>query len=197
MAVNGRALAATFAGSVFIWSGIRGWSVMGTIGDLITGHKPTAHGPAVPLTVTTGSATDGPAGVAAGTLAGEAMKYRGHAYLFGGTPGEDGSRPWDCSSFVNWVASVRMGLPIPGYGPGKYRGTSHGPPTGMWGVWPGLRHVKRSEVQAGDIIVWVGHMGIATSSQTMVSALNSNVGTVESAIEGYGNGPVLCYGRYQ
>lgn len=38
--VNGTAVALIAAGSIFVWSGIKGWSVIKTVGDLIAGSKP-------------------------------------------------------------------------------------------------------------------------------------------------------------
>ena len=194
MAVNGKALVATSLGTLLVWSGIKGWSVLATLGDLVTGVKPSGSN-LNPLGG--GAAKDAVGGSAGGGgIAAVAQQYVGHAYSYGGAPGSDGSQPWDCSSFVNFVTSIKLGLAIPGYAPGKYDGSTHGPVTGQWGIWPGLGHVSRAAVIAGDIIVWAGHMGIAVDNQHMVSALNERQGTLVTPIEGYGNGPILCYGRY-
>lgn len=198
MALDGKALAAVGLGSLFLWSGIKGWSVLGTITDVISGKKPSQV--AAPLVASTGTESFGAApamsGGGVGQLAAVALQYQGHAYLFGGAPGKDGSKPWDCSSFVNWLVSVKLGMAIPGYGPGKYDGTTHGPPTGGWATWPGTTRINRADVQAGDIIVWFGHMGIATANNQMISAQNPKDGTRLSAIDGFGSGPVMRYGRF-
>lgn len=198
MAVDGKALAAAGVGVLLVWSGIKGWSVLGTITDVISGKKPQQA--ALPLTVADASVAGATSGVVAtatgANLAGIALQYAGHAYSFGGAPGKDGSKPWDCSSFVNYVASVKTGRAIPGYGPGKYDGSSHGPPTGAWATWPGTTRINRADVQAGDIIVWFGHMGIATANNQMISAQNPSDGTRVSAIDGFGSGPVMRYGRF-
>jgi cell wall-associated NlpC family hydrolase len=201
MAINGRALTAVGIGSLLIWSGIKGWSILGTAGDLITGKKP-AQLESQPLTAGPSEPGGSSVGNALGTrvtgsaIADTALQYQGHAYLFGGAPGKDGSGKWDCSSFTNFVIGVKLGGAIPGYGAGKYNGSSHGPTTGNWAIWPGMRHIKANEVRAGDIIVWAGHMGIATSNTTMISALNPKATTKETPIAGHGNGPLICYGRY-
>jgi hypothetical protein len=55
--------------------------------------------------------------------------------------------------------------------------------------------VSRENVQAGDIIVWVGHMGIAISNTHYMSALNPKTTTKVRPIDGGGNGPLMIYGR--
>jgi len=203
--LNGRALAVTGIGLVFVWSGIKGWSVLGTLGDAVSGKKPS-QAVTVPLQLgNAGSAAPIPAtgnsfavigGGANSNLATIFMGYQGHAYHFGGAPGKDASKPWDCSSAVNYVVAVRGGRAIPGYGPGKYQGNSHGPPTGTWAVWSGMVTIPRSAVQAGDILVWLGHMGMAISNTQMISALNPKEGTKVGNINaGVGRGPLVRIGR--
>lgn len=194
MAYNGRALSATGIGILFIWSGIKGWSVLATIGDLITGHKP-AEAVAYPLTIAGSSAANALGQVADGTAAAIATQYVGHAYHFGGAPGKSGQNPWDCSSFVNFVVGIKMGRAIPGFGPGKYNGSVHGPPTGVWAAWNGMDYIKRADVRAGDILVWGAHMGIATSNTQYVSAHSPKIGTTVTAIPARGLGPLVRIGR--
>lgn len=196
MATSGKGLAALGIGSLFLWSGIKGWSVLGTLGDLVAGNKPSQSPANAFVTPDESQSFGGGTGGSAGSIADIASQYKGHAYSYGGAPGPSGNQPWDCSSFVNFVVGIRMGLAIPGYGPGAYNGKVHGPPTGTWGVWSGLKHVSRADVQRGDIIVWLNHMGIATANNEMISALNEKAGTDFTPIDGHGNGPILCYGRY-
>jgi hypothetical protein len=199
-----------------IWSSIKGWSILGTIGDIIAGKKPSqqfqypltnpndptlllglagvASGNAGPLLGGKGSGTAAIPGGIAG-IASDALRYKGHAYRFGGAPGTNGSNPWDCSSFVNWVVGHDEKMAIPGYGPGKYNGSVHGPPTGSWAAWPGLKRISRSQVGPGDIIVWLDHMGIAISNTEMISAQNPANATRIGPIDGGGNGPLLKMGR--
>src|ERR1700744_1994888 len=190
--LNGVALSSVAAGSLLMWSGGKGWSLLATLGEIVSGKKPSE-----PESVTLVSADAASGGTSVGAsssaLANLALQYQGHAYLYGGAPGKDGSRPWDCSSFINWIFSVKAGRAIPGYGAGKYDGSSHGPPTGSWGVWNGLTHVSSPE--AGDVVVWLNHMGMCIGNGQMISALDSKDGTKVTPIQGYGNGPLLCYGR--
>jgi cell wall-associated NlpC family hydrolase len=190
--LNGKAVIAVFLGVTFVWSGIKGWSVLGTLGDLIKGQKP-AQSNDLPLGGV-GTAGLAPAGV--GSFAQAGLQYVGHAYSFGGAPKRDGSGAWDCSSFVNYVVGVRGGLSIPGYKAGGYDGSSHGPTTVQWASWPGLVNVPREAVTTNDIIVWTGHMGIAISNTQFVSALNPDDKTAIRNIDGGGVG-LLRYGRYR
>jgi len=201
MPVNGRALVVAGIGLTFVWSGIKGWSILGTIGDVITGVPPSGQvtTPVASLTTAGAIAGDATGAIASGGATGLAavfMQYQGHAYLYGGAPGVDGSRPWDCSSAVNWIVSVKGGKAIPGYGPGKYQGTSHGPPTGLWAAWPGMQWISRAQVQSGDIIVWAGHMGMAINNTQFISALNPTLKTRVGSIDGgVGRGPIIRIGR--
>jgi cell wall-associated NlpC family hydrolase len=191
--INGRALTAVAVGTLFVWSGVKGWSVLATIGDVVKGRKPSESG-VTPLTVAGDDTGDGGTqgafggGTITGTgtgaaVAAEAVKWVGHPYRYAGAPGMDGKGFWDCSSFCNFIYAIKFGLPIPGYGPGKWNGSNHGPPTMSWAVWPGIKNVSRAEVQAGDVILWVGHMGIAISNSHMVHAPNPKRGTVIDRIE--------------
>lgn len=210
MAIDGKALAAVGIGSLFVWSGIKGWSVVATIGELATGVKPSGTEVNALSSLSTSSlqaqaggsaAAGGPPVIGQGTqpplgLAGIAVQYQGHAYRLGGAPGFDGSNPWDCSSFMNWIIAVKGGRAIPGYAPGKYKGTTHGPPTGSWAIWNGMTTISRAEVQAGDIILWLGHMGMAISNTQLISALNPTEKTKITTIDrGVGRGPIVRIGR--
>jgi cell wall-associated NlpC family hydrolase len=200
MPVNGRALTVTGIGLAFVWSGVKGWSILGTIGDVITGVPPSGQvtTPVASL-ATAGTIASGAVGSAVSGATGLAaifMQYQGHPYLYGGAPGIDASKPWDCSSAVNWIVSVKGGKAIPGYGPGKYQGASHGPPTGLWAIWPGMQWIKRADVQSGDILVWSGHMGMAISNTQFISALNPTLKTRVGSIDGgVGRGPLIRIGR--
>lgn len=207
-AARGIYFAALGTGVLLFWSGLRGWGILSTLQDVIAGRQPTGTvinapvNPPVPVPSSANALTSQAVNATAGSrgstnqIAGDGLLYVGHAYRYGGAPGKDGSQPWDCSSFVNWVISHDLGLPWPG--PGRYDGTSHGPPTGVWGAWFIARRMTVSgglaNAQAGDVVVWANHMGIAVGGGQMVSALNASEGT---KVTGWApNGPLLCVGRY-
>lgn len=207
MAVNGKGLAAVGIGSILIWSGVKGWSVLGTIGDLITGTQPSGtQTNAIALASSTGTASTNAVpnsgavpsviGGPASGLAAIALQYQGHAYRFGGAPGPSGANPWDCSSFMNYVISVKGGRAIPGYGPGKYNGSVHGPTSGQWAIWSGVATIPQSQVQAGDLACWTGHIGMAISPTQMISALNPSEGTRITVLnKSIGSGAFVRFGR--
>ena len=191
MTINGVALASVSIGSVLLWSGIKGWNLSRTIGEIITGNVPKGTNEN-PLTAPNDGSSNASVGFTSSGIANDALQYQGHAYSYGGAPGKDGKNPWDCSSFVNWVIGHDSHKAIPGYGPGQYDGTVHGPPTGSWLGW--MHHIPANQAQAGDIVVGVSHMGIVIGPNQMISALNSRLGTKITPINGLFSGPV-SYGR--
>lgn len=192
--LSGLGLAYATAGGILLWSGIRGETVGQTVRELARGNQPsglnqepvnTSAGPAAT------SAGSGGAGGAGSTptdseIANDAQRYAGHAYLYGGAPGPDGSRPWDCSSFANWVLGHDLGMILPGASSGGYSGTSHGPNTTLYLAWGRAKTVSHSaaDAQAGDLCVWQTHMGIALGGGRMISALNESLGTRITSIAG-------------
>jgi hypothetical protein len=132
-------------------------------------------------------------------IAADAARYIGVGYTYGGP----GSRPgdWDCSSFVSYVLGHDLGLSLPGgrWGQAGFPPSAHGPVVLSYASWSGATTVTTP--QAGDLCVWAGagpngHIGIAQSATTMVSALNSQAGTIKSQITGYGPAGVpLTYRR--
>lgn len=197
--LNGLALASVSTGALLTWSGLKGWSILATAGEIVSG-KPPAGSNLYPLTVPPSGGPSlgviGPGGASDSTILNTGEQYKGHAYLFGGAPGRDGSQPWDCSSMWNWIVGVKLKGAIPGNPPGSYTGTSHGPPTGLWATWPGLQRISASQVQPGDFYIWAGHMGVAVDQTTLLSALDTQDGTTTSLIKDSGNGPLLKIGRY-
>jgi cell wall-associated NlpC family hydrolase len=187
MPINGVALSSVAIGSILLWSGIKGWNVTRTVGEIISGQVPKGSNVNALTNADAATAT----GFTSSGISNYALQFQGHAYSYGGAPGKDGQSPWDCSSFVNWVYS-KTGHAIPGYGIGQYDGSVHGPPTGAWLGW--MKHISQNEAQAGDLVVSATHMGIVIGPNQMVSALNSRLGTKITPINGYFSGPMF-FGR--
>jgi cell wall-associated NlpC family hydrolase len=195
MPVNGVALSAVGAGVLFVWSGVKGWSVLGTAKELVTGVQPQGTN-MYPLSGGNASSGSGVVGGSSSGIAQDALRYQGHPYLYGGSAGTSGNNPWDCSSFCNWVCGHDEKLPIPGMGAGSYNVSFHGPTTVQWAIFPRLSSVSASEVAAGDIIVWPTHMGIAISNTQMISAVDPQEGTKVGPIAGPTGEPIIKRGRY-
>ena len=122
-------------------------------------------------------------------IAADARRYQGRGYVYGGDANVPGD--WDCSSFVSWVLGHDLHLDLPGgrYGERGFPPNAHGPGVVDYARWAGATTVHSPA--AGDLCVWNGegpngHIGIAVSATQMVSALNAQVGTVLTPIQGYG-----------
>src|SRR5271166_1316703 len=192
-------------GVLLLWSAINNRKVLDTARNVVAGQKPIPGPPVIPggnvPFNTGGSYAGGTASV--GGAAGDALQYDGTPYSWGGAPGTNpkvkGIGPHDCSSLANWVHGHDLDLPIPGYAPGTYDGSSHGPPTGVWLLWGGLGTVGHSGAvaQPGDVCVWQTHMGIALGGGQMISAQDPENGTQVSGIDGFIPGEVLFIRRYK
>lgn len=93
-------------------------------------------------------------------IAETARKYLGVPYVWGGAS----PRGWDCSGLVTYVLN-EAGVKVP-------RMTS-----GQFLVWRGAYNVARSHCAAGDLVCWVGHIGIAINNSDMVNAPTFGVPT--------------------
>lgn len=136
-------------------------------------------------------------------IAADAARYIGASYTFGGNASKIGD--WDCSlpsSFVSYVLGHDLGLALPGgnWGDAGFPPNSHGPLVTSFSSWSGATTIP-GPPSPGDLCIWVGsgssgHIGIAQSATTMVSALNTQYGTISSGIVGWGPaGAPLIYRR--
>jgi len=196
-------------GSYLMWYAVHYWRQQGTAwptdpikavlqGKAIPPASPapsaTASLDAAVLTAaTTPTAGGGSGGSGSGTvltastgsaLADDALKYQGHCYSYGGAPGPDGTGCWDCSSFCSYVLGHDEGLNIPGgtWSEVTSNGTVHGPATTDYLLYGTA--ISEADVQAGDLIVYDTHMGIAISNTEMISAEDPDQGTATSTIAG-------------
>lgn len=186
--LDGIALGSLAAGTLFVYSGLTGKSVLASVQLIVSGKSPKSLGNSSPIKGTGNPAASAatPGSISGGSVSGaaiaaDAMKYVGHAYLYGGAPGPNGTDPWDCSSFCNWVLSHDLRMPIPG---GAWNPSGHGPATGSYLGWG--TGINRNQVGAGDLIVWPTHMGIALNNTQMISALNPSLSTEVTGIENGG-----------
>lgn len=184
MPVSGLGLAAVGFGGVFLWAGIKGYSVPQAFQSILQGKNPITSATVTNSITTSSTPSSGGVGSASGSsIVADAMKYRGAGYVWGGAPAK-GIGNWDCSSFCNWVIGHDLGLAIPTYAAGTYDGSSHGPPTGLWLLWGGCTTIGHDPAlaQPGDLCVWQTHMGIAIGNGQMISAQDPALGTNVSNI---------------
>jgi cell wall-associated NlpC family hydrolase len=190
--ISGIALGSIAAGTVFVFAGIKGYSVAQTLQVIISGKDPRQQAQANPIGGTPLTAPGIPGGIGSlgngsgAAIAQDALRYKGAGYVWAGKPAQ-GIGIWDCSSFSNWVIGHDNGLAIPGWGAGKYDGSTHGPPTMIWLAWAGCTTVGHdgNQAQAGDLAIWQTHMGICVGPNQMISAQSSATGTQVSAINGF------------
>lgn len=94
-------------------------------------------------------------------------------YVYGGsTP-----KGWDCSGMFYYVLPHNCGIQPPGRVVMSYV------------TWRGAKTVRNP--QPGDLVLWpgigpMGHMGVVTGDNEMISALNPSEGTARTPIAGYG-----------
>lgn len=180
---------------MFVYAGVTGRSVLVSIQALIQGKSPST-GPNVNPIAGTGNPNAQPqtagnvsgGGVNGSALANTALANVGHAYLYGGAPGPNGSNPWDCSSAVSWWVGHQMNHSIPGgsWAVATANGSQHGPATTQYNSWSGASVIPRSQLGAGDLCCWSTHIGIAINNSQMVSALNESLGTQVTGVESGG-----------
>lgn len=188
MAVNGVALGALAAGSVFTYAGIKGFSIPEALQAILQGRNPATLDNRYPVDPPVDLPSGGNTAVGASSATGQAiankaLSYAGQGYVWGGRADRPGD--WDCSSFVSYVLGHDFGMTLPGghrYGDPGYPPHSHGPVTTDF--YRLGTQVPRSQVQAGDLLIWHPHCGIAISSTTMVSARSQRTGTGTSSIDG-------------
>ncbi len=185
------AVAGTMLGVTFVWSGIRGASVTKTLQEILTGTKPKGtdiYPTGLSSSAGSNQSTSQISGMAGGSETGnviesDALQYRGYPYVWGGSSPQG----FDCSGLVNQVIGRDLRMSIPGYPSGQYSG--HGPVTGQWFAWSGAVTIPGSQMQAGDLVCWITHMGIAISSSNIISAQDPAIGVAVSTVQGASPGP--------
>lgn len=192
MPVKGIYLAGAGIGTVMLYAGIKGKKWTDVTHSLLGGQNPASGKEAYPIVTSPIAYQQGAYGYGGynagtgGTVGGEAiaedaLKYQGAGYVWAGAPGS-GAGHWDCSSFVNAVVGRDLGMAIPMYAAGKYVGQAHGPNTLIWLAWSGCQKVNSPA--PGVLAIWQTHMGICVGGTKMVSALNGQLGTAVTTIQG-------------
>jgi cell wall-associated NlpC family hydrolase len=171
MPINGVALGALAVGSVFVYSAIKGKSILATAQAVITGTNPSTVPPSTQITSNSPADTSaGGSTTSMGNVTGIAAiadSYIGKLqYVFGGPPPIG---TVDCSSFASKVLA-QAGIQNPGGAP--YSPNTHGPTTLSYIAWSGAKTVGHTADVSipGDLIVWQTHMGIAVGNGQYVSA---------------------------
>lgn len=125
------------------------------------------------------------------TIAQKALQYRGKGYVWGGNASSPGQ--WDCSSFVSYVLGHDLNITLPGgghWGDPGYPPHAHGPTTLQYMLYG--TGIDLAQVEPGDLIVSVEHIGIAISKTEMISAQDESSGTgVAGFPQGFPSGPPL------
>lgn len=192
--MNKTASALGFAGLGFllIWSGVTNAGVLSTVQSLVAGSKPIPGQPQ-PSLFKGGSGVSGasltlggtvPAGSGGGNtaIAQGALKYVGDRYVWGGhgpVTLSNGSTEYqfDCYGLLTYVLHHDLGYNLPNNTHSGYL---------EFMAWNGAYRVSASQIQAGDLIIWPTHSGIAISSTEMVSAENPSQGVKVNTFTGGG-----------
>jgi len=143
------------------------------------GHAPVPGTPQAPIlgganVSLTGLATGNTPAV--GGIAADAMQYAGRPYVWGG---HDPSG-WDCYGFLTYVLHHDLGYNLPNNTHSGYL---------EFLAWSGAHVIDKAQIQAGDLIIWPTHAGIAVSPTQMISAMNPSRGTGVDTFAG--GGPLL------
>jgi len=190
MPVKGSYLALAGLGGILLWSGTKGTRWSDTLRNIISGQGTQNINKSYPITspnLTPDGSSVTSVGGQPGSLAATYENYVGRVpYVWGGA----NPRGWDCSGSYNYIANHDCGIPIPGYGPHRFTGQTHGPNTLVYQFWlpTHANMVGRNSVQPNDICLWQTHMGVAVNGTEYASAFDTQLGTTIQPI--HGGGPV-------
>lgn len=192
--VSGVALASILFGTVFVYAGYKGYSILKALQNVIGGKSlgagQTASTGLTTVDVAVGSASSSGGTVTSSAIASDAQKYVGQGYQYGG-PSSPGK--WDCSSFVSYVLGHDLGIALPGgsWSSVTANGTQHGPDSTAYMSFGTA--VNLANAQPGDIVATPVHMGIVIGNGQMVSAENEQLGTgIGSYTSGFPGGTPVC-----
>jgi cell wall-associated NlpC family hydrolase len=75
---------------------------------------------------------------------------------------------WDCSGFVTYVLHHDFGLTLP---------DNQHTVTGTFLTWSGATTVTKAQTAPGDLVCWLGHIGIAVDANNYVNAPGFGIAT--------------------
>lgn len=193
MAQNVGVYVAAGAGTILAYSALTGRGILPVGRGLIHGQAPNQVSPDQAIVPGAGGGGSTPGG--GGAVSSIATASIGHCYVFGGIPGRDFKGCWDCSSAMNsWWKQAGRAVPFDPRN--TWNGSTHGPVAAAWLLWPKLRQIHVSEVQADDLLIWQTHIGVAVSPTEMVSALNPSKGTLKTGFDVGPLGEVMFAKRF-
>jgi cell wall-associated NlpC family hydrolase len=160
-------------GAFFMFVGIRNVGVTDGLRELLRGNVPAGRpsspadvpdylSPIIAGAAVGGAGSGGGSGLGA-RIAATAKKYLGVPYRWGGNT----TAGWDCSGQVTYVLREVGVTNLPGARP----------TSATYMFWDGARTVARSDVQAGDLLCWIGHIAIAVSPTEMAEAPTFGIDT--------------------
>jgi NlpC/P60 family len=174
-------------GGIVAYCGVTGKSPTGALRALIGGSSPSTAPSDPALAIANygySGATDPTAGGAGGAaIVSKALSYVGHKYVFGGPSNPNSG--WDCSSFASYILG-QCGYSVPGgtWAKETDNGNAHGPVASQYLVWSGATTVGKSAVQPGCLLVWPTHIGFAVDANHMISAFDTQSGTLVTGWDG-------------
>lgn len=179
--ISGTGIALATGGALLIYAGIRNAKLVDALRAAAAG-QPVAEGPSGGIGVQFGAdpgtsappASSGTVTTAAGGLGAQiaagVRKYIGVPYVFGGANPSVG---FDCSGLATWLLHHDLGLNLPS--------NTH-TVAAQFLVWGGATTIPRAQCAAGDLVCWVGHIGIAIDKDNMIAAPHAGATVRESRI---------------
>jgi peptidoglycan DL-endopeptidase CwlO len=183
MSFSAAGVAYLATGGLLLYSGIKGATIADTVESVFTGKLAVTDTEPIPVDNSTDSSetvTAAGASASGQQIIGDAMRYNGHKYVYGGP--SNPTNGWDCSSFASYVLGHDLGMLLPGsksWATATNNGNDHGPVASDFANTPGFVKVGTNATnnEPGDLLVWSGHVGFGTGSGGMFSAYDEQSGT--------------------